>query len=128
MRSRRLFLLTSASMDGFAGRRARTIDRPAPAPAGEQVAALSAAGSTPPRAVIDKLDLRIGRRYRVVHHVPDGRQFAVRGAYLDRLPALDANQVQPWSGLENAGAPVTVRRFGMLFDDRQPDGNKTEKR
>jgi hypothetical protein len=70
-------------MDGFAGRRARTIDRPAPAPAGEQVAALSAAGSTPPRAVIDKLDLRIGRRYRVVHHAPDGRQFAVRGAYLE---------------------------------------------
>jgi hypothetical protein len=33
-----------------------------------------------------------------------------------------------WSVLENAGAPVTVRGFGMLFDDRQLDGNKTEQR
>jgi hypothetical protein len=23
---------------------------------------------------------------------------------------------------------LTVRGFGMLFDDRQPDGNKTEER
>jgi len=41
---------------------------------------------------------------------------------------LEANQVLLWSVLENAGAPVTVRGFGMLFDDRQPDGNKTEER
>jgi hypothetical protein len=33
-----------------------------------------------------------------------------------------------WPVLENAGAPVTVRGFGMLFDDRQLDGNKTEER
>jgi dihydrofolate reductase len=30
--------------------------------------------------------------------------------------------------LEKAGAPVVVRGFGMLFDDRQPDGNKIEER
>ena len=45
-----------------------------------------------------------------------------------RKDPLEANQVLPWSVLENAGAPVTVRGFGMLFDDRQPDGNKTEER
>ena len=28
----------------------------------------------------------------------------------------------------SAGAPVAVRGFGMLFDDRQPDGNKIEER
>src|SRR6266566_596977 len=75
-----------------------------PAPADEQVTALrnvvkeppqlvfrlyteaehlSAGGSTPPRAVIDKLDLRVGRRYRFVLHAPDGQQFAVRVAYLE---------------------------------------------
>ena len=43
----------------------------------------SAGGSTPPRAVIDKLDLRAGRRYRFVLHAPDGQQFAVRVAYLE---------------------------------------------
>jgi uncharacterized protein YndB with AHSA1/START domain len=160
---------------------------------------LSAGGSTPPRAVIDKLDLRAGRRYRFVLHAPDGQQFAVRVAYLEidcphRLvksfvyegkpedEAIDTNAhraggrgnpgpaargstrrspratrfesggapglrasgrargiatersipreqaVLLWSVLENAGAPVTVRGFGMLFDDRQPDGNKTEER
>jgi hypothetical protein len=45
-----------------------------------------------------------------------------------RKDPLEANQVLPWSVLENAGAPVTVRGFGVLFDDRQPDGNKTEER
>jgi uncharacterized protein YndB with AHSA1/START domain len=44
---------------------------------------LSAGGSTPPRAVIDKLDLRAGRRYRFVLHAPDGQQFAVRVVYLE---------------------------------------------
>jgi len=44
---------------------------------------LSAGGSTPARAVIDKLDLRVGRRYRFVLHAPDGQQFAVRVAYLE---------------------------------------------
>ena len=33
-----------------------------------------------------------------------------------------------WSVLENAGVPVAVRGFGRLFDDRQPDGNKTKER
>jgi len=118
--------------------------------------------------VIDKLNLRIGRRYRFVHHAPDGQQFAFRGAYLKidcphrlvrvvRVPGqargrghrhlhpsepvdeatlvrlgkdpLEANQVLLWSVLENAGgAPVAVRGFEMLFDDRQPDWNKTEER
>lgn len=64
-----------------------------------------------PRTVIDKLDLRAGRRYRFVHHAPDGQQLAFRGAYL-----------------EKAGVPVAVRGAGMLFDDRQPDGNKTKER
>jgi maleate isomerase len=41
---------------------------------------------------------------------------------------LEANQVLLWSVLEKAGAPVAVRGFGMLFDDRQPDGNKIEER
>jgi len=41
---------------------------------------------------------------------------------------LEANEVLLWSVLEKAGAPVAVRGFGMLFDDRQPDGNKTEER
>jgi maleate isomerase len=41
---------------------------------------------------------------------------------------LEANQVLLWSVLENAGAPVAVRGFGMLFDDRQPDGTKMEER
>jgi hypothetical protein len=45
-----------------------------------------------------------------------------------RKGPLEANQVLPWSVLENAGAPVAVRGFGMLFDDRQPDGNKIEER
>lgn len=35
---------------------------------------------------------------------------------------LESNQVLLWSVLENAGAQVSVRGFGMLFDDRQPDG------
>jgi dihydrofolate reductase len=41
---------------------------------------------------------------------------------------LEATQVLLWSVLENAGAPVAVRGFGMLFDDRQPDRNKTKER
>ena len=41
---------------------------------------------------------------------------------------LEANQVLLWSVLRSAGAPMAVRGFGMLFDDRQPDGNKTEER
>jgi hypothetical protein len=41
---------------------------------------------------------------------------------------LEANQVLLWSVLENAGAPVAVRGFGLLFDDRPPDGTKMEER
>ena len=41
---------------------------------------------------------------------------------------LEANQVLLWSILENTGAPVAVRGFGRLFDDRQPAGNKTKER
>jgi hypothetical protein len=70
MRSSRLILLTSVSMDGFAGR----------------------------------LECRTGRL------------------------VLVANEVLLWSVLQKAGAPVAVRGFGMLFDDRQPDRNKLEER
>jgi maleate isomerase len=31
-------------------------------------------------------------------------------------------------GLESAGVPAAVRGFGRLFDDRQPDGNKTKEK
>jgi maleate isomerase len=55
---------------------------------------------------------------RVVHHLE---------CRTGRL-VLEANEVLLWSVLEKAGAPVAVRRFGMLFDDRQPDGNKIEER
>jgi hypothetical protein len=91
--------------------------------------------------VIDKLDLRVGRRYRYKVH----SSIAARGAlrvrrragptslrpsswhhYRKKHPREQA--VLLWSVLENAGAPVTVRGFGMLFDDRQLDGNKTEER
>jgi len=41
---------------------------------------------------------------------------------------LEVNEVLLWSVLEKAGAPVVVRGFGMLFDDRQPDGIKIEER
>ena len=41
---------------------------------------------------------------------------------------LEANQVLLWSLLESAGAPVPVRGFGMLFDDRRPDRNETKGR
>lgn len=39
---------------------------------------------------------------------------------------LEANQVLLWSILESTGAPIAVRGFGMLFDNWQPDGNKTK--
>ena len=93
MSGRRLILLMSVSMDASqAAPTGRSTGRP-PAPADEQVIALrnvvkappqlvfqlyteaehlSAGGSTPPRTVIDKLDLRAGRRYPFVHHAPDG--------------------------------------------------------
>jgi maleate isomerase len=58
------------------------------------------------------------RAARAVHHLE---------CRTGRL-VLEADQVLLWYVLENAGAPVTVRGFGMLFDDRQPDGNKTEER
>jgi len=37
---------------------------------------------------------------------------------------LEANQVLLWSALETAGAPIAVRGFGMVFDDRQPAGTR----
>jgi maleate isomerase len=40
---------------------------------------------------------------------------------------LQANQVLLWSVLERAGAPVAVRGFGTLLDDRQPRGDNTRK-
>jgi len=58
------------------------------------------------------------RAARAVHHLE---------CRTGRL-VLEANQVLLWSVLENAGAPVTVRGFGMLFGDRRPDGNKIEER
>ena len=32
---------------------------------------------------------------------------------------LEANQVLLWSVLESAGAPIAVRGFGMLFDEKE---------
>jgi hypothetical protein len=102
---------------------------------------LSAGRSTPPRDVIDKLDLRVGRRYRYKVHWSIAARHALRvrrragptsvrpsswHRYRRSIPRGPV--VLLWSVLENAGAPVTVRGFGMLFDDRQPDGNKTEER
>ena len=58
------------------------------------------------------------RAARAVHHLE---------CRTGRL-VLQANQVLLWSVLESAGVPVAVRGFGMLFDDRQPDGNKIEER
>ncbi|QNE21406.1 maleate cis-trans isomerase [Kribbella qitaiheensis] len=58
------------------------------------------------------------RAARAIHHLE---------SRTGRL-VLQANQVLLWSVLQHAGAPVTVRGFGKLFDDRRPDGNKTEER
>ena len=58
------------------------------------------------------------RAARAVHHLE---------CRTGRL-VLEANQFLLWSILEKAGAPVAVRGVGMLFDDRQPDENKTEER
>ena len=58
------------------------------------------------------------RAARAVHHLE---------CRTGRL-VLEANHVLLWSVLESTGAPVVVRGFGMLFDDRQPDGNKLEER
>jgi maleate isomerase len=38
---------------------------------------------------------------------------------------LEANQVLLWSVLENLESRVAVRGFGKLFNDGEPDGNKT---
>jgi hypothetical protein len=51
MRSRRLILLTSVSMDGFAGHPDATIDWLTPAPADEQVIALREVVKAPPQLV-----------------------------------------------------------------------------
>lgn len=58
------------------------------------------------------------RAARAVHHLE---------CRTGRL-VLEANHFLLWSILEKAGAPVAVRAVGMLFDDRQPDGNKIEER
>jgi dihydrofolate reductase/uncharacterized protein YndB with AHSA1/START domain len=104
MRSRTLILLTSVSMDGLADRPDATIDWQTPAPADEQLIALRKVVNAPPQLVfrlyieaehlgplvgphlelvIDELDLRVGGRYRFVHHAPDGQQLAFPGAYLE---------------------------------------------
>jgi len=54
------------------------------------------------------------RAARAVHHLE---------SRTGRL-VLEANQVLLWSVLESTGAPIAVRGFGMLFDDRRPDRNK----
>ena len=94
---------------------------------------LSAGGSTPPR---DRLPAPAGQGRSCTRASPRTRPSTptplepVDEGTLVRLRKgpLEANQVLPWSVLENAGAPVTVRGFGMLFGDRQPEGNKTEER
>lgn len=62
-----------------------------------------------------------GNGFRAAHAVDD----------LERLTGrlvLEANQVLLWSALESVGAPITVRGFGTLFDDRRPAGNQTKEK
>jgi maleate cis-trans isomerase len=104
----KLILKMSMSLDGFVGRRQRR----------QRIHLLLHVRGRRHRAEAVFIGGNGFRATRAVHHLE---------CRTGRL-VLEANQVLPWSVLENAGAPVTVRGFGTLFDDRQPDGNNTEER
>ena len=103
---------------------AATAMREAKTAAGEQDVMVHGAGlaqSLLREGLLDELE---------IHLIPAGRSAACP-APADYQATAHRNVVKApplWSLLENAGAPVTVRESGMLFDDRRPDGNKTEER
>jgi maleate isomerase len=88
-------------------------------------------GQIEPAMVVEWVAQHLCRRAEAVFIGGNGFQAARAIHHLEgrtgRL-VLEANQVLLWSVLESAGAPVAVRGFGRLFDDRQPDGTKTKER
>jgi maleate isomerase len=84
-----------------------------------------------PAMVVEWVAQHLCHRAEAVFIGGNGFQAARAIHHLERRTGrlvLEANQVLLWSVLENAGALMAVRGFGMLFDDRQPDGNKTKER
>jgi maleate isomerase len=88
-------------------------------------------GQIEPAVVVDWVAQHLCHRAEAVFIGGNGFRAARAIHHLERRTGrlvLEANQVLLWSVLENAGSPMAVRGFGMLFDDRQPDGNKTKER
>jgi maleate isomerase len=84
-----------------------------------------------PAMVVEWVTQHLCRRAEAVFIGGNGFRAARAVHHLERRTGrlvLEANQVLLWSVLENTGASVAVRGFGRLFDDRQPDGNKTRER
>jgi maleate isomerase len=84
-----------------------------------------------PAMVVEWVAQHLCHRAEAVFIGGNGFQAARAIHHLERRTGrlvLEANQVLLWSVLENAGAPVAVRGFGRLFDDRQPAGNNAKER
>jgi maleate isomerase len=84
-----------------------------------------------PAMVVDWVVQHLHHHAEAVFIGGNGFRAAAAVHHLERRTGrliLEANQALLWSVLENAGAPMAVRGFGMLFDDQQPDGNKTTER
>jgi maleate isomerase len=84
-----------------------------------------------PAMVVEWVAQHLRHRAEAIFIGGNGFQAARAIHHLERRTGrlvLEANQVLLWSVLKDTGAPMAVRGFGMLFDDRQPDGNKTKER
>lgn len=88
-------------------------------------------GQIRPAMVVEWVAQHLSRRAEAVFIGGNGFRAARAIHRLERRTGrlvLEANQVLLWSVLESAGVPMVVRGFGMLFDDRQPDGNNAKER
>jgi maleate isomerase len=88
-------------------------------------------GQIEPAMVVEWVAQHLRHRAEAIFIGGNGFQAARAILHLERRTGrlvLEANQVLLWSVLESVGAPMAVRGFGMLFDDRQPGGNKTKER
>ncbi|MEV7624061.1 hypothetical protein [Actinoplanes sp. NPDC089786] len=84
-----------------------------------------------PAMVVEWVARHLGHRAEAVFIGGNGFRAARAIHDLERRTGrlvLAANQVLLWSVLGNAGAPVTVRGFGTLFDHRRPGGTTTKER
>ncbi|MFB9239931.1 hypothetical protein ACFFWC_31140 [Plantactinospora siamensis] len=84
-----------------------------------------------PRMVVEWIAAHLGPGAEAVFIGGNGFRTARAIHLLERRTGrlvLAANQVLLWSILEGADAPVSVRGFGTLFDDRRPGRNNRKER